>query len=363
MSAPAHRRSDTIDATDLFLDLTPDKVLESVDAAGLVTNPVCYTLNSFENRVYDIELDDRSHVVAKFYRPRRWTTEQILEEHQFLQDCETAEIPVCGVRPFPDGRTLHTVDDHIHYCVFERKGGRAPDELTDAMVERLGMLTARLHNVGVTRDAPNRLRIDADTYIRNNLDWLDEHPNFLPARLRARYFEAAHRIADIADEYMRGVPVHRIHGDLHTGNIIEREGLLHLLDFDDMVVGPAVQDFWLALPGRDPRTTAKRNLFLDAYEQLRTFDRQTLRLIEPLRGLRYVHYAVWIARRWHDPAFPRTWPHFGTDEYWEGETTDLEDLLAVIEGADSALQPSPEEEAKAAETELTNADFFWDWEE
>jgi len=350
------------DATDLFLSLIPEKVLAAVEQGGVRCNPVCYTLNSFENRVYEIELEDESRIISKFYRPQRWTREQILEEHQFLQDLDDAEIPVCPVRPFPDGSTLKTID-HIHYCLFERRGGRAPDELSDAMVERLGMLVARLHNVGASREAPSRVRIHADTYVRANLAWFDEHPQVIPPHYRRRYFAAANTIADIAEEYMDGVPVHRIHGDLHAGNLIHREGLLYALDFDDMVIGPAVQDLWLLLPGRDVRTRRHREIFLEAYEQLRDFDRSTLRLIEPLRGLRYVHYACWIARRWHDPAFPETWPHFGTEAYWEKETSDLEDLLDAIHDTDPALLGATAVVEAQPEEELTNKDFFWDWED
>jgi Ser/Thr protein kinase RdoA (MazF antagonist) len=348
----------SVDTTDLFLSLTPDKVLEAVQHAGLQPRPVCYTLNSFENRVYDIELEDESRVVAKFYRPKRWSRDQILEEHLFLADLEAAEVPVCGVRPFPDGETLKTNEDGIHYCVFHRKGGRAPDELSDVMVTRLGMLTARMHNVGSARRADSRVRINPGTYIYDNIDWMVNH-RVLPDQYRQRYMDAAFAIADIAADYFRDVEIQRIHGDLHKGNLVERGGVLHVLDFDDMVIGPAVQDFWLLLPDRDAAARRQREIFIEAYEQFRSFDRSSLRLIEPLRAMRYVHYAAWLARRWHDPAFPSTWPHFGTDEYWAGETQDLEKQLRVIRDGDPQLS----DEAPDKEEELTNADFFWDWED
>jgi len=348
----------SVDVTDLFLSLTPDKVLEAVQSAGLDPRPVCYTLNSFENRVYEIELQDESRVVAKFYRPQRWSRAQILDEHRFLGDLEAAEVPVCGVRPFPDGDTLKTNGDGIHYCVFHRKGGRAPDELSDVMVERLGMLTARMHNVGAGRDASSRLRIDPATYIYDNVDWMVSR-GVLPDAYRERYMDAAFAIAEIADAYLKDVEVQRIHGDLHKGNLVERGGVLHVLDFDDMVIGPPVQDLWLLLPDRDASAIRQRSLFIDAYEQFRAFDKTSLRLIEPLRAMRYVHYAAWLARRWHDPAFPATWPHFGTDEYWASEIQDLEKQLAVIRSGDPQLT----EEVPSEVVELTNSDFFWDWEE
>lgn len=349
--------------TDLFLSLTPEKVLQAVEAAGLRCNPVCYPLNSFENRVYEVELEDRTRVVAKFYRPGRWSEEQILEEHLFLKDLAWQEIPVCTMRDFPGGGTLRRIDN-IFYAVSDRRGGRAPDELDEAWARRLGMLAGRMHNVAARRDAEHRLHLNADIYIRQNLDWLEAH-DVLPGHLRDRYFDAALAIATIADRRMEGVPTHRLHGDLHLGNILLRDKVLHVLDFDDMVIGPAVQDLWLALPGRDPETARLRESFLEGYLQFRDFDRSTLVLIEPLRGLRIVHYAAWIARRWHDPAFPAAWPHFGTADYWERETQDLEDQLGVIRGeaiADGTWAAAPEGEAKEEESALTNKDFFWDWE-
>jgi Ser/Thr protein kinase RdoA (MazF antagonist) len=349
-------------ATDLFLSLTPERVLAAVEAGGLRCNPVSYPLNSFENRVYEVELEDRTRVVAKFYRPGRWSEEQILEEHQFLADLAADEVPVCTMREFPGGGTLRQIDN-IWYALSDRRGGRAPDELDDAAVRRLGMLVARLHNTGARRPAPHRLGLGPDPYIRDHVDWLAEHDT-LPRHLRDRYFDAALTIADILEKQLAGVPVHRIHGDLHLGNLLFRDGLLNVLDFDDMAIGPAVQDLWLALPGRDRWALRQREVFLEGYEQLREFDRSTLRLVETLRGLRLVHYAAWIARRWHDPAFPAAWPQFGTVDYWERETSDLVEQLAVIRGEAKPEEGgfSPEEEQKEEESALTNKDFFWDWE-
>jgi Ser/Thr protein kinase RdoA (MazF antagonist) len=332
-------------------------VLEAVEAGGLRTNPVCYPLNSFENRVYEVELEDRTRIIAKFYRPGRWTQEQILEEHRYIEDLEGAEIAVCPVRRYPDGTTLK-LQEGIFYSLAERRGGRAPDELDDAAVERLGMLVGRMHAVAVTRDAPHRFRLDADAFIRRNLAWLDEHDT-VPRSFHRRYFAAAEAIAELADRLMAGVPTHRVHGDLHLGNLLYRDGLLQVLDFDDMAIGPAVQDLWLALPGRDPYTRRQRELFIEAYERFRLFDRSTLRLIEPLRALRLVHFSTWLARRWHDPIFPATWPQFADEGYWETETQELERQLELIR-----RETSPEGAAPAEpEPDLTNKDYFWDWEE
>ena len=159
--------------------------------------------------------------------------------------------------------------------------------------------------------------------------------------------------------------MHRVHGDFHLGNLLYRDGVVHVLDFDDMVVGPAVQDIWLVLPGHadDSWTLQLRDKLIEGYEQFRAFDRATLRLVEPLRGLRMVHYAAWLARRWHDPVFPTTWPHFGTESYWTQECEGLEDVLARIRGTATEDQASAgATKATEEEPELTNADFFWDWE-
>jgi len=340
--------------TDLFLSLTPDKVLEAVEAAGVRVNPLCYPLNSFENRVYEVECEDRTRIIAKFYRPGRWSRAQILEEHRFLAELEEAEIPVCPTRPFPDGETLKPIG-HILYCLFHRTGGRAPDELDEALAERLGRLAARIHNVGAAGSATHRVKLSGDTMAREALEFLEAKKS-VPARLEARYLEAANEIADTADARLRGVETHRIHGDLHLGNLLLRDGVFHVLDFDDMMTGPAVQDLWLLLPGRDAFTQRLRGVFVGAYEELRRFDRGTLRLIEPLRGLRMIHYAAWIARRWHDPIFPRTFVHFGTEAYWEEQTRDLEELCEVMRGEDGGARVVPVEEG------LSNKDYFWDME-
>ena len=337
--------------TDLFLSLTPDKVIRAVEAAGVLCNAVCYPLNSFENRVYEVEREDRSRVVAKFYRPGRWSRAQILEEHAFLAELEEAEIPVCAALVIEDGGTLAHVD-HIAYGLFRRTGGRAPDELHDALAERLGRLVARIHNVGAAGRAEHRMRLTADAYARDDLMWLEDS-RVIPPRLERRYLDAAEAIAAVSDARMRDADTHRIHGDLHAGNLLVRDELLHALDFDDMMVGPAVQDVWLLFSGRDPDTRRLRAIFLDAYEELRRFDHGSLRLVEPLRGLRMIHYAAWIARRWHDPIFPRTFVHFGTEAYWDEQAKDLEDLLAVIRAEDGV---TPIEVAPA----LTNRDYFWD---
>lgn len=383
------RRPTVLPPSDQFFALTPDKVLEAVERTGLRCNPVCYPLNSFENRVYGIELavedgardetgaDVRTdRVVAKFYRPGRWSVEQILEEHQLLAELAAEEIPVANVEPLPDGGTVATIDG-ITYCLFQRRGGRAPDELSDELVERLGMSVGRLHAVGARRAFRHRSAIDINRYVRRPLRLLLEGDWITPA-YRDRYVRAVEELATLAETALAGVEMQRIHGDLHLGNVLLRDGRLLLLDFDDAATGPPVQDLWLALPGRDADTERRRALFLEGYERFRAFDRSTLRLVEPLRGMRMVRYTGWIALRWDDPSFRRGWPHFGTDEHWRVETADIEEQVTRMR---AAAHESPRGTPRSASvavagvvgagrgddvddpSELTNADYFWDWDD
>lgn len=343
----------------LFYRLTPDRVLGAVEAGGYRPTGHCTPLNSLENRVYDLRLESGEHVVAKFYRPGRWSREAIEAEHAFLADLREAEIPVCAPLAFPDGATLHRVDD-IHYAVWPRTGGRPPDELSDEEVAVLGRLLARIHNVGATRPAPQRPRLTAEAYVHEPLRVLEER-RLLPAACVGRYRAAALGVAEAFEARAAGVPFHRIHGDCHPGNLLRGDAGWFFLDFDDCMEGPAVQDVWMLIPARDAEGARQRRVFVEAYRQFRAFEEGWLELVEPLRALRFVRYAAWIGRRWEDPAFPSTFPHFGSDDYWERETRDLEEQLRRIQEGE-APEPAAEAEGEDAkpERELTNRDFFWD---
>jgi len=342
-----------------FLALTPDRVLSAVEALGLRPSGHVMALTCLENRVHDVRLEDGRHVVVKFYRPGRWSREALREEHAFLAELHAHEIPVCAPLVLR-GSSLHQVHG-IHYAVWPRAGGRSPSELADPEVEQLGRLLGRIHAVGASRAAPARPRLTGARYVAEPLELLDGR-GLLPAACRARYRGAATALAKLYDERSRGVPCHRIHGDCHLGNLLRgpaggSEGdAWFFLDFDDMLTGPAVQDVWMLLPGRDPEAERQRRLLLEGYRQFFDFDERWLGLVEPLRGLRFVRYAAWIGRRWQDPAFPAAFPHFGSGDYWERETQDLEALLGGLQEATAGGGASP----AAATPELTNADFFWD---
>jgi len=325
------------DQTRFFFELTPDRVLAAVEASGFLCTGRCMALNSFENRVYDVELEvpDQPNIrrVVKFYRPGRWSKNQILEEHQFLKDLRTEEIPAIAPLPFPEGETLMPTEvGEIWYSVFPKVGGRAPDELTDDQLRRIGRLLARIHNVGAREKASHRVEINGMTYGLSNLKYLLAH-HWVPLEFQVRYQQLVEKISENADiqlARLSGNQIHRIHGDCHLGNLLWNQEGPFFLDFDDMLVGPAVQDIWLLVPGRDGEAVRQREVFLEGYEEMRSFDRLTLKLIEPLRALRYVHYAAWIARRWDDPAFPQAFPQFGTHRYWADQTADLEEQCALI---------------------------------
>ncbi len=315
--------------TDQFFALTPDWVLKAVEAGGFLPTGHVMALHCLENRVYDLRLEDGSHVVAKFYRPGRWSKLAIEEEHEFLFDLEEAELPVCVPLAFEDEETVHTVEG-IHYAVWPRTGGRSPEELDDEQVAILGRLVARIHNVGASRPVEHRPTLDAEHYGREALSVLERH---VTKNRWARYRSAVERICAVYEALSAGVPLHRIHADCHHGNLLNGRQGWFFLDFDDFRLGPAAQDVWLLVPGRDEEAERQREIFVDAYRQFRRFEPRWLKLVEPLRGLRFIHYAAWVARRWDDPAFPAAFPEFGSERYWDREVSDLEEQLERCEEA------------------------------
>lgn len=346
-------------ANTSFYNLSPDLIMEAAERGGLRPTGYCMALNSYENRVYELAQEDGSHVVAKFYRPGRWTRDQIREEHELLFELRGEEIPVCAPLILAGGESIREIEG-MYYAVWPRTGGRAPDELSDEVLAMMGRLLARIHNTGAEREAIHRPMLTGKSYGIDPLALL-EGRGFLPPHLAGRYRTAVNAIVELYETLRKDVPVHRIHGDCHLGNILQGSEGWFFLDFDDFLTGPAVQDVWMLVPARDAEGLRQRVIFLDAYRQFRAFEDSWLGLIEPLRALRYIRYAAWIAERWEDRVFPAVFPHFGTPEYWEEETRDLEAQVqysyAHTENLPSGIN-APEKHK--VEKELTNKDFFWD---
>jgi Ser/Thr protein kinase RdoA (MazF antagonist) len=325
--------------TQFFFDLNPDLVLTTVEALGFRTTGRVMTMNSMENRVYEVEIESDSDnpsdhfKIIKFYRPGRWSKIQIQEEHDFLNDLVLYEVPVIAPIAFEKlgGKTLFTLEENdLHYTVFNKQGGRAPDEFTNEEMEQVGRLLARLHNVGDMKTAPHRLKLTPDVYLKSNLDFLLDQ-KIIPSHLELSYKSILEGIYDLTKNSFNNIHFQRIHGDCHLGNILKRGDVFHLIDFDDMVMGPAVQDMWLMLPSRDEYADNLRNVMLDAYSTMRDFNYEELRLTEVLRTLRMINYSAWIAKRFEDPAFKNAFPFFESPSYWEGQMNDLRDQTFYLQ--------------------------------
>ena len=317
-----------------FAQLTPDRMLDALARVGLHGDGRMLQLNSYENRVIQLHLEDGRAVVAKFYRPGRWSDAQILEEHAFAQELQQAEVPVVAPLMLGDSTLAHM--DGLRFAVSPRQGGRAP-ELEDPEVLRwIGRFLARLHLVGQRQPFQHRVRWDSAAPAREAQDWLARHDSVGSQQATAWHETARQCIAAIAAafEAQPALATLRLHGDCHPGNILwTPDHGPHFVDLDDAVNGPAVQDLWMLLPG-DPEV-ARRQLdaLLDGYESVREFDHRELRLIEALRTQRMIHHGAWLARRWDDPAFPLAFPWFGTPNYWSDQTVKLREQLEAMHAA------------------------------
>ncbi|RPH44870.1 MAG: serine/threonine protein kinase [Burkholderiales bacterium] len=316
--------------------LEPGRILDTLEAAGWRGDGRLLGLNSYENRVYQVWLEDGGSVVAKFYRPQRWTDAQILEEHRFTLELAGHEIPV--VPPIEvDGRTLHT-HDGWRFAVYPRRGGRAPELEDPETLAWLGRFIGRIHAVGAIAPFRERPVLDIDAFGREPRDWLLQHealpPDLLPAwrAVVEQCIDAVQAAFDRVGPY-RSI---RLHGDCHAGNVLWTDDGPHFVDFDDARTGPAVQDLWMLLSGDAQDMTRQLVEVLDGYRDFMDFDRRELQLIEPLRTLRLIHYSAWVARRWTDPAFPAAFPWFGTARYWQDRILELREQVAAM--SEPALQ-------------------------
>ncbi|MDF2462837.1 MAG: hypothetical protein K0Q43_1072 [Ramlibacter sp.] len=319
--------------------LTPDVVMDALAAVGLRGDGRLMALSSYENRVYQAFLEEpvegHAAVVAKFYRPGRWSDAQILEEHAFSAELAAAEVP--AVAPLVlNGATLHQ-HGGFSFSVSPRRGGRAPELDDGEVLEWIGRFLARIHVVGAARPFTTRPALDLRSFGIESRNWLlenDKVPLDVQSAWEKRCNEALRMIEDTAvgGKASSGIRMIRLHGDCHPGNILWTPGQgPHFVDLDDARTGPAVQDLWMLLSGERVQRQRQLGALVDGYEQMREFDREELALIEPLRTLRLIHYSAWLARRWDDPIFPINFPWFGSSDYWQGQVLMLEEQIEAME--------------------------------
>ena len=324
----------TLSSTHPYEALTPDVVLDAVESTGVLCDGRLLALNSYENRVYQVGVEEASPLVVKFYRPGRWSTPAILEEHEFVLELAEAEIPVVPPMLWPDGTSLH--ESHgFRFAVYERKGGHWPDLDNEENLQWLGRFIGRIHAMGARQAFVHRPRIDIQSYGYDNADYLLAN-NTIPEELQQAYqslIKDVLREVEACFERAGRVKTRRLHGDCHPGNILWTDDGPHFVDFDDARSGPAIQDLWMLLSGERQEMTQQLCHVLDGYSQFCDFDAAELNLIEALRTLRMIHYSAWLARRWDDPSFPLNFPWFSGNRYWEEQILSLREQLALMQEA------------------------------
>jgi len=306
-----------------FTELTPNMFLGPLEEAlGTSLTPLVRNLPSYINRVYELQQNNGEGLVVKFYRPGRWTTQALEDEHAFMADCAEIDIPVILPLILSHGKTLGTLAG-INFAVFPKKGGRQFDIESDQDWQRIGMLLGRLHNAGKKKSAPSRLTLSPRTITATYVEHLCHE--VISPKWRDSFSSICNRILDTITPLFEGLETIRIHGDFHSGNILHRpgEGLM-IIDFDDMMNGTGVQDFWLLLPDHYPSSAAQLTKLLEGYRQFREPEPKTAQLIEALRAMRLIYFTEWCAMQRDDARFQHTFPDWGSDTFWAKETRDLQ---------------------------------------
>jgi Ser/Thr protein kinase RdoA (MazF antagonist) len=317
-----------------FSDLTPDIILSAVEiATGINLTGLITPFPSYINRVYEIETDDEARLVAKFYRPGRWTEAALKEEHDFMESCKKHDIPVVCPFILKSGETLGGSEGY-YFAVFPKKSGRLFELNKDEDYLRAGSLIGRIHSAGSSEEANHRIVLDPAASTKQDINELLQG-FFMPPNLKNDFKSVTDDILNLIVPLFRDVKQHRIHGDCHLGNILSRPGVdgndsLMIIDFDDMAMGPGVQDLWLLLPGNFSESRRELNLLIEGYEQFMPFDYSTSRLIEPLRAMRIIYFLAWCSRQIDDFQFKNNFPDWGTDKFWETEIRDLRNQLDEI---------------------------------
>ena len=312
--------------------LTPDVVLQAIESCGYIVNGQQLALNSYENRVYQVGIEDAAPLIVKFYRPGRWSDAAILEEHAFTYELYERELPVVPPLKDEQGQTLHEFAG-FRFSLFERRGGHWPDLDSAEDLEWMGRFLAQIHATGELKAFESRPGISIKTYAEDSIDYILGH-DFIPQELKVPYSSlATDLLVQIRRCYERAgdVGILRIHGDCHPGNILWTDDGPHFVDFDDTRSGPAIQDLWMLLSGERQEMAIQLSDIIEGYEMFREFDRRELHLIEPLRTLRMFNYSAWLARRWSDPAFPYNFPWFNSNRYWEEQILALREQAARLD--------------------------------
>lgn len=311
--------------------LTPDRMLDAVESQGFISDARILVLNSYENRVYQVGIEGKEPIIAKFYRPERWCREQILEEHQFSLELQSMELPIVAPLVNKHNETLFDFDG-FSFSLFPRQGGYAPelDNLNNLLT--LGRCLGRIHRLGATKNFKHRHTINSQQFGVDSVNYLLKS-NFIPDALREAYQtltgDLLHRLVRVEKEYT--APLIRVHGDCHSGNILWRNGGPHFVDFDDTAMAPAIQDLWMLLSGDQFNQTLQMAEILEGYSEFNDFNPAELNLVEYYRTLRLLNYSAWLARRWEDPAFPMAFTWFNTERYWAEHILELREQLAALD--------------------------------
>ena len=322
--------------THPYTRLTPDHVIAAVESTGRLSDARILALNSYENRVYQVGIEDEDPVIVKFYRPDRWSKQQIDEEHRFTQFLFDADIPVVPpliINAGDDYPTLAMHDDFM-FSIYPRQGGRAPELDNLDHLHLLGRFIGRIHAAGQGFRFEHRVKLSVEQSGKN-VDYLLE-AGFIPSDLEAAYLAISGEIMDAVNARRPDADIYRqisLHGDCHSGNVLWRDDCPHFVDFDDAISGPAIQDLWMLLSGDTNNQQRQLMEIIEGYEMFYEFDLGELKLIEPLRAMRVLYFNAWLARRWDDPAFPLAFPWFNSPRYWSEYILELKETLTGLQQA------------------------------